>query len=70
MYNLNQYKSRANTILQRCDEIEKLQAKRLVVERSEYYHTFGTKEEQMRDLIAIDKEIEIEVELNILKCLV
>lgn len=68
MYNLTQYKSRANTILQKCAEIEKLQANRLVIEKSEYYNTFGTKEEQMRDLIAIDKEIE--VELNILKCLV
>lgn len=68
MYNLTQYRSRANTILQRCEQIEKLQANRLVIEKSEYYHTFGTKEEQMRDLIEIDKEIE--VELNILKCLV
>ena len=68
MYKLTQYKSRANTILQRCAEIEKLQEKRLVIEKSEYYHEFGTKEEQMRDLIQIDREIE--VELNILKCLV
>jgi hypothetical protein len=68
MYNLTQYKSRANTILQRCAEIEKLQEKRLVIEKSEYYHTFGTQGEQMRDLIQIDREIE--VELNILKCLV
>lgn len=68
MYNLIQYKSRANTILQKCKEIEDLQEQRIVKEKSEYYVFFGTEKEKARDLREIDKQIELN--LNILKCLV